>query len=63
MQHIKGIMVKFFMPEFVSYLKMFNLNFTLNLGIPLLLVFQLVVYFKVDKLLTGLTAQQKETTA
>ena len=42
---------------------MFYLNSTLNFGIPPVLVFQLEVYFKVDKLLTGQTAQQKGTTA
>ena len=42
---------------------MFYLNSTLNFGLPPLLVFQLEVYYKVDRLLTGLTAQQKGTTA
>ena len=42
---------------------MFYLNSTLNLGIPPVLVFQLEVYYKVDRLLTVLTAQQKGTTA
>ena len=42
---------------------MFYLIFTSNFGIPPVLVFQLEVYYKVDKLLTGLTAQQKGTTA
>ena len=42
---------------------MFYLNSTLNFGIPTVLVFQLEVYYKVDRLLTGLTAQQKGTTA
>ena len=41
---------------------MFYLNFTLNFGIPPVLVFQLEVYYKVDRLLIGLTAQQKGTT-
>ena len=36
---------------------------TLNFGIPPVLIFQLEVYYKVDRLLTGLTAQQKGTTA
>ena len=44
-------------------LEMFYLNSTLNLGIPPVVVFQLEVYYKVDRLLTGLTAQQKGTTA
>ena len=35
----------------------FYLNPTLNFGIPPVLVFQLEVYYKVDRLLTGLTAQ------
>ena len=42
---------------------MFYLNSTLNFGIPTVLVFQLEVHYKVDRLLTGLTAQQKGTTA
>ena len=42
---------------------MFYLNSTLNFGILPVLVFQLEVYYKVDRLLTGLTAQQKGTTA
>ena len=42
---------------------MFYLNSTLNFGIPPVLVFQLEVYYKVDRLLTGLTAQQKGTSA
>ena len=43
--------------------EMFYLNSTLNLGIPPVLVFQLEIYYKVDRLLTGPTAQQKGTTA
>ena len=39
------------------------LNSTLNFGIPTVLVFQLEVYYKVDRLLIGITAQQKGTTA
>ena len=42
---------------------MFYLNSTLNFGIPPVLVFPLEVYYKVDRLLTGQTAQQKGTTA
>ena len=42
---------------------MFYLNSTLNFGIPAVLVFQLEVYYKVDRLLTGLPAQRKGTTA
>ena len=42
---------------------MFYLNYTLNFGILPELVFQLEVYYEVDRLLTGLTAQLKETTA
>ena len=34
-----------------------------SFGIPTVFVFQLEVYYKVDRLLTGLTAQQKGTTA
>ena len=44
-------------------IELFYLNSTLNFGIPTVLVFQLEVYYKVDRLLTGLTAQQKGTTA
>ena len=44
-------------------IELFYLNSTLNFGIPTVLVFQLEVYNKVDRLLTGLTAQQKGTTA
>ena len=43
--------------------EVFYLNSTLNFGIPLVLVFQLEVCYKVDRLLTGITAQQKGTTA
>ena len=42
---------------------MFYLNSTLNFGIPPELVFQLEGYYKVDRLVTSLTAQQKGTTA
>ena len=42
-------------------LEMFYLNSTLNFGIPTVLVFQLEVYYKVDRLQTGLTAQQGTT--
>jgi len=42
---------------------MFYLNSTLNFGIPPVLVFQLEVYYKLDRLLTGLIAQPKGTTA
>ena len=42
---------------------MFYLNSTLNFGILTVLVFQLEVYYKVDRLQTGLTAQQKGTSA
>ena len=44
-------------------LELFYLNSTLNFGIPIVFVFQLDVYYKADRLLTGLTAQQKGTTA
>ena len=44
-------------------LEMFYLNSTLNFGIPPVLVFQLEVYYKVDRLLKDLAAQQKGTTA
>ena len=42
---------------------MFYLNSTLNFGILPVLVVQSKVYNKVDRLLTGLTARQKGTTA
>ena len=42
---------------------MFYLNSTLNFGIQPVLVFQLEVFYKVDRLLTGLSARQKGTTA
>ena len=38
------------------------LNSTLNFGLPPVLVFQQEVYYEVDRLLTGLTAQSKGTT-
>ena len=41
---------------------MFYLNSTLNFRILPVFVFQLEVYYKVDRLLTGLTAQQKVIT-
>ena len=44
-------------------IELFYLNSTLNFGIPTVLVFQLEVYYKVDRLLTGITAQQNGTTA
>ena len=49
------------MPKFS--IELFYLNSTLNFGIPIVFVFQLEVYYKADRLLTGLTAQQKGTTA
>ena len=45
------------------YIEMFYLNSTLNFGIPQVFVFQLEVYYKVDRLLTGPSAQQKGTAA
>ena len=44
-------------------IEIFYLNSTLNFGIPPVKEFQLEVYFKVDRLLIGQTAQQKGTTA
>ena len=44
----------------LKVLEVFYLNSTLNFGIPPVLVFQLEVYYKVDRLLTGLTAKKKE---
>ena len=46
----------------IYHLEMFYLNSTF-FGIPPVLVFQLEVYYKVDRLLTGLTTQLKGTTA
>ena len=45
------------------FIEIFYLNSTLNSGIPPVLIFQLENYYKVDRLLTGPTAQQKGTTA
>ena len=45
------------------YIEMFYMNSTLIFGIPPVLVFQLEVYYKVERLLTGPTAQPKGTTA
>ena len=42
---------------------MLYFNSTLNFGIPPIFVFQLEVYYKAARLITGLTAQQKGTTA
>ena len=39
------------------------MNSTLNFEVPPVLVFQIEVYYEVDRLLIGLTAQQKGTTA
>ena len=50
-------------PGVSNTIEMFYLNSTLNFGIPPVLVSQLVVYSKVDRLLSGLTAQLKGTTA
>ena len=47
----------------IDQLEKFYLNSTLNFVIPPVLVFQLEVYYRVDRLLTGLTAQQKGITA
>ena len=44
-------------------IEMFYLNSTLKFGILPVLVFQLEVYYVVDRLLTGLTALQKGTSA
>ena len=44
-------------------IELFYLNSTLNFEILPVLVFQLDDYYKVDRLLTGITAQQKGTTA
>ena len=44
-------------------IEVFYLNSTLNFGILPELVFQLEVCYELDRLLTGITAQQKGTTA
>ena len=44
-------------------MEMFYLNSTLTFGILPVLVFQIEVYYKVVRLLTGLTAQQKGAAA
>ena len=41
---------------------MFYLKSNLNFGITAVLKFHLEVYYKVDRLLTGLTVQQEGTT-
>ena len=46
-----------------NLIEVFYLNSTLNFGIPSVLVFQLEVCYKVDRLLIGITAQQKGTSA
>ena len=57
-----SIKKKYFKKSYLN-VEMFYLNSTLNFWIPPVLVFQLEVYYKVDRLLTGLPAQQKGTTA
>ena len=59
--YLKPVMKTKFLASWM--VEMFYLSSTLNFGIPSVLVFQLQVYYKVDRLLTGLTAQQKGTTA
>ena len=44
-------------------IELFWLNSTLNFEMPPVLVFQIKVYYKVHRLLTGLTAYQKGTAA
>ena len=44
-------------------IEMFYLNSILNFGILSVMIFQLEVYCEVDRLINGLTAQQKGTTA
>ena len=51
------------MTKYKQKVEMFYLNSALNFGIQPVLVFHLAVYYKVNRLLTGLTAQQKGTTA
>ena len=46
-----------------NFSEMFYLKSTLNFGIQPVLVFQLEVYYKIDRLVTGLTAQQKGTSS
>ena len=47
----------------IIFLEIFYCNSTLNFGILPVLIFQVEVYYKVDRLLMGLTAQQKVTSA
>ena len=42
------------------YVEMFYLNTTLYFGIPPVLIFQLEVYYKLDRLLTGLSAKKEQ---
>ena len=46
-----------------NVVEVFYLNSTLNFGILPVLEFQLEVCYELDRLLTGITAQQKGTTA
>ena len=59
----EGEVVKDFQLKINLILEMFYLNSILNFGIPPVLVFQLEVYYKLDRLLIGLTAQLKGTPA
>ena len=47
----------------IKQIELFYLNSTLNFGILAVFVFQLEVYYRADRLQTGLTSQQKGTTA
>ena len=61
MQSVQTFWTNFFQGEID--VEMFYLYSTLNFGILPVMVFQLEVYHKLDRLLTGITAQQKGTTA
>ena len=57
--HIQGVLENIFLFN----IEMFYLNSTLNFEMRPVLIFQLEVHCKVDKLLTGLSAKKKGTTA
>ena len=48
--------------KLTNSIEMFYLNSTLNFEIPPVFIFQLEVYYKVERLLTGLAVQQNGTT-
>ena len=60
LKKIKKVYLKRVLP---CNIEMFYLISAFNFGIPPVLVFQLEVCYRVDRLLSGITAQQKGTTA